>query len=38
MLDDLMERYGELYKDELATVQDYCVKLVLRQLCHKGYN
>ena len=30
-LDDLMERYGELFKDELGTVQDYCVKLVLKQ-------
>ena len=31
VLDDLMERYGELFKDELGTVQDYCVKLVLKQ-------
>ena len=31
VLDDVMERYGELFKDELGTVQDYSVKLVLKQ-------
>ena len=31
VLDDLTERYGELFNDELGTVQYYCVKLVLKQ-------
>ena len=26
-----MERYGELFKDKLGTVQDNCVKVLLKQ-------